>query len=69
MGDNEKPIRVDNTDPDIPDDQEEEEVRDMFRKDKEMWYGKLGDICVTKMRVGVVPGAKPFRSPSYRTGS
>lgn len=44
------------------------EVRAMFMTYKQAWSGKVGEINVTEMRIGLIPYAKTFKSPPFRAG-
>lgn len=39
-----------------------------MQKHKPMWLGNFGSIIVTENATKLIPGARPFKSPSYPGG-
>lgn len=67
MSKDEKSDTADDIDINVPLDKEEA-VRAMLCKHEKMWFGQLGEINVTEMRIDLVPDARPFKSAPYRAG-
>lgn len=62
MGKDEKPVKAADIILNIPLDREFD-IRNMLRKNENIWLGPLGEINVTEMRIGLVLEDKPYRSP------
>lgn len=67
-GDSDKPITADDLDLSDVDTKHHDEIRNMMRRQEDMWSGKLGNITVTEHTIELESGARPHRAVPYRSG-
>lgn len=67
LGDDETPIMAE-TVPLGVEEQYHPTIPKMLKKHDAMWSGKLGEINITKHTISLKPGARPFKSATYRAG-
>lgn len=67
-GQDEKPVTAYDIDLDTIH-KRQEKVCNILQKDEVMWSGQVGDINITKMRIGLVLDAKLVHSAPYRADS
>lgn len=67
MGEGWNPVIATEISIDVPKDKEDG-VWEMLKKPERAWFGELGDINITEMRIDMVSDAKSFKYELYSAG-